>query len=132
MAVTGGCMCGAIRYRAEGEPVHNALCHCTDCRRAAGAPIVGWALFPLEAVEITGTPVTYNSSGDVERQFCGTCGTGLFFRSASVFPGQVDIQTATFDDPDALAPSACIQTADAPAWLATVSELPSFPRYPGM
>jgi hypothetical protein len=131
MAVTGGCMCGAVRYRAEGEPVHNALCHCTDCRRAAGAPIVGWALFPVEAVEITGSLVTYNSSGDVERQFCGRCGTGLFFRSASAFPGQVDIQTGTFDDPDALAPGACIQTADAPTWLAGMNALPSFSRYPG-
>ena len=132
MTITGGCMCGAIRYEAAGAPEHNALCHCADCRRAAGAPMVGWALFPRDKVTITGEPRSYNSSGDVERQFCGTCGTGLFFVSESVFPGKIDIQTATFDDPDALAPQACIQMAEAPVWLATMPELPRFERYPGM
>ena len=132
MAITGGCMCGAVRYEAEGEPQHNALCHCTDCRRAAGAPMVGWALFPQDRVTITGTPADYNSSGDVHRRFCGTCGTGLFFYSESMFPGMVDIQAATFDEPDALAPSACIQLADAPKWMMGVAELPKFDRYPGM
>lgn len=132
MAVTGGCMCGAIRYEARGAPEHNALCHCHDCRRAAGAPMVGWALFKRDQVTITGTPVDYNSSGDNHRQFCGTCGTGLFFYSDSVFPEQVDIQAATLDDPDALPPTACIQMADAPKWMTTVADLPKFERYPGM
>ncbi|WP_326524223.1 GFA family protein [Sphingomonas sp.] len=132
MTITGGCHCGAVRYEAEGQPQHNALCHCTDCRRSAGAPAVGWALFPQAKVTIKGSPTRYNSSGDVDRQFCGTCGTGLFFYSESLFPGMVDIQAATFDDPDALAPSACIQMADAPKWLATVADLPKFDRYPGM
>ena len=129
---TGGCLCGAVRYEAEGAPQHNALCHCTDCRRSAGAPMVGWALFAQDQVTITGTPVDFNSSRDNHRQFCGTCGTGLFFYSESVFPGLVDIQTATFDDPDALAPSVCIQMADAPAWMAAVGDLPKFDRYPEM
>jgi len=40
--ITGGCHCGAIRYQAEGEALVHALCHCTDCRRHAGAPMVGW------------------------------------------------------------------------------------------
>jgi hypothetical protein len=131
MTITGGCMCGAIRYTVEGEPRHNALCHCTDCRRAAGAPMVGWALFRQDQVTITGTPVDYNSSRDNHRQFCSTCGTGLFFYSESVFPGMVDIQSATFDDPDALVPTGCIQMADAPRWLASVPDLPKFDRYPG-
>lgn len=132
MTVTGGCMCGAIRYEADGEPQHNALCYCTDCRRASGAPMTGWALFPQAAVRITGDPVDYNSSRDNHRQFCGTCGTGLFFYSETVFPGMVDIQTGTLDDPDALAPSACIQVADAPGWAASIAALPTFSRYPGM
>jgi hypothetical protein len=44
--ITGGCHCGAIRYQAEGEALTHALCHCTDCRRHAGAPIVGWTMYP--------------------------------------------------------------------------------------
>ena len=53
MATVGGCHCGAIRYEAEGEPLTHALCHCTDCRRHAGAPMVGWTMYPLDAVKVT-------------------------------------------------------------------------------
>jgi len=129
---TGRCHCGAISYEATGEPAHHALCYCTDCRRSAGATMVGWALFPRDKVRITGQPVSYASSTDATRQFCGTCGTGLFFLNEVIFPGQVDIQSATLDDPDALPPQACIQTADAPGWVAGVAELPQFARFPRM
>lgn len=132
MAITGGCRCGAVRYEVRGEADHYALCHCEQCRRSSGAPMVGWALFKRADMTITGTPTSYNSSGHVERQFCGTCGTGLFYVSESVFPGKIDVQAATFDDPDALAPSAHIQMADAPRWMATVGDLPKFDRFPGM
>lgn len=132
MTFTGGCHCGAIRYSAEGQPHHNALCCCVDCRKSAGATPVGWALFDQDKVTITGSPVSYRSSPGTVRQFCGTCGTGLFFYSDTVFPGQVDIQSATLDDPDELAPGVLIQTADAPAWLDAVQGLPKFPRYPGV
>jgi len=131
MAVTGQCRCGAVRYTAQGQPAHHALCHCADCRRSAGAFMVGWALFPRDRVTITGEPVSYASSPGVTRQFCGTCGTGLFFLNEAIFPGQVDIQSGTFDDPDAIPPGAHIQTADAPGWMAGAEALPRFERFPG-
>jgi hypothetical protein len=62
MVLTGGCRCGAVRYAAEGAPAHSSLCHCADCRRSAGAPMVAWALFPQERLAITGQPVRYESS----------------------------------------------------------------------
>ena len=132
MTLTGRCRCGAISYTAEGQPAHHALCHCTDCRRSSGGYMTGWALFPKDKVAITGEAVTYESSPDTYRQFCGRCGTGLFFLSEAIFPGQIDIQSATLDDPDALPPQACIQTADAPGWAAEVAKLPQFARFPGM
>ncbi|MDP1906963.1 MAG: GFA family protein, partial [Hyphomicrobium sp.] len=51
--ITGGCHCGAIRYQAEGDVLTHALCHCTDCRRHAGAPMVGWTMYPQAAVAVT-------------------------------------------------------------------------------
>ena len=93
--------------------------------------MVGWILFPEAAVTVSGTPVTFASSPGTVREFCGHCGTGLFFRNASVFPDQVDIQSATLDHPDALPPQMCIQMADAPAWADTIHHLPRFARYPG-
>ena len=106
--------------------------HCSDCRRSAGAPLVGWALFPRDQVTISGEPVSYASSPGTQRQFCGTGGTGLFFIDEDIFPGQVDIQSATLDDPDALPPQIRIQLADAPAWMDDVAGLPRFERFPGV
>lgn len=127
----GGCQCGAVRYAVAGDPLHSALCHCVDCRRSAGAPMVGWAAFAEAGFVVTrGEPVTFNSSGKAMRAFCGRCGTGLFYRNEEVLPGIVDIQSATLDDPDALPPDAHIQTAERLAWMATAHELPMFERYP--
>ncbi|MDD1452871.1 GFA family protein [Sphingomonas sp. H160509] len=130
--LAGRCHCGAISYLAEGEPEHHALCHCGDCRRSAGAPMVGWIAFRSEQVTISGDPMTYESSASGRRQFCGRCGTGLFYTNAEYLPGIIDVQSCTLDDPEAVAPGAHIQVADRLAWMADVAALPAFERYPGM
>jgi hypothetical protein len=132
MSREGGCRCGAVRYEVTGEPEHATLCWCNECRRSAGAPVVLWTLFTEEQVSATGATTTYESSPGTFREFCPTCGTGLFYRNAEIFPGKVDIQGATFDHADAVAPQAHIQTADAPGWRERMNDLPSFARYPGM
>jgi hypothetical protein len=132
MTEAGGCRCGAITYDVEGAPAHSTLCWCNECRASAGAPAVVWTLFPRDRVRISGEPRSYISSPGTTRQFCGTCGTGLFYINEEIFPGQIDIQAATFRNPDAFPPTAHIQVADAPAWQAGAAELPAFPRYPGM
>lgn len=129
--VTGGCHCGAIRYVASGEPQHYALCHCGDCRRHAGAPMVGWIAFATGQVAVDGEPTTYASSATGRRQFCGRCGTGLFYTNAAMLPGVIDIQSGTLDDPEALPPGAHIQAAERLGWMAGIDALPSFERYPG-
>ena len=128
--ITGGCHCGAIRYAVTAAAVRrHSLCHCADCRRCAGAVSVGWVSVRADGLTVTGNPASYNSSGDVDRSFCPRCGTGLFYRSESLFPGEVDVQSGTFDDPDAVAPAARIQLADAPRWLATAHLLPGYARF---
>lgn len=127
---TGRCQCGAIHYEVRGEPVYSALCHCSDCRRSAGAPMVGWALFPEDDVKVIGEPKAYRSSQDATRHFCATCGTGLFYRNAISFPGMVDIQTATLDDQSAFPPAIHIQWAEAAPWMGRMHELPRSDRYP--
>ena len=131
--LTGGCHCGAIRYEVEGEPIHSALCHCTDCHRHAGAPMVSWTLFGNDHFRVTkGEAKVYESSGHGRRHFCPACGTGLFYTNDAVFPGQTDVQSATLDDPAALPPGAQIQTAERIAWMTDLDKLPQFARYPGM
>jgi hypothetical protein len=130
MTITGGCHCGAVRYEADGEAITHALCHCTDCRRSAGAPMVGWTMYRLEAVKVTrGTPKVYQSSEHGRRHFCPDCGTGLFYTNAQILPGIIDIQSATYDDPDAVPARMHIQIADRIRWMERVHELPMFERY---
>ena len=132
MTHTGGCHCGAVRYEVSGTPQHVALCHCTDCRRSAGAPMVAWAAFAEGELTVTqGDTTTFNSSGLAMRSFCPKCGTGLFYRNAEYLPGIVDIQLATLDDPSVLPASAHIQTAERIDWMADAHSLPAFERYPG-
>ena len=131
MVATGGCHCGAIRYEAQGEPLTHALCHCSDCRRHAGAPMVGWTMFPQAAVKVTsGTPKVYESSAHGRGHFCPNCGTGLFYTNAEVLPEIIDIQSATYDDPDAVPAMMHIQTAERIHWMERAHELPTFERYP--
>lgn len=129
--MTGGCHCGAIRYEVEGDTLTHTLCHCTDCRRHAGAPMVGWAMFPHGAVKVTkGRPKVYASSEHGRRQFCPDCGTGLFYTNAEMLPGRIDIQSATLDDPDAVPVQAHIQVAERIGWMERAHEPPVFERFP--
>lgn len=128
----GQCHCGAISYETSGDPVYHAVCHCGDCRRATGAPIVSWALFPEGAVTIAGSPRSYSSSEHGRRLFCGDCGSSLFYTNSEIFPGLIDVQTATMDDPDFRPASAQIQVAERIGWMAKLHEMPTFERYPPM
>ncbi len=131
MAITGGCHCGAVRYQADGDAKTHALCHCVDCRRHSGAPMVGWTMYSQSAVKVTkGTPKVYKSSQDGRRHFCPDCGTGLFYVNEVILPGIIDIQSATYDDPNAVPARAHIQTADRIGWMERAHELPEFERFP--
>jgi len=131
MEHAGGCHCGAIRYQVAGDPLTHALCHCSDCRRHAGAPMVGWTMYPESALRVVrGVPKIYNSSPHVQRHFCGDCGTGLFYYNAEVLPGLADIQSATYDSPDAVPARIHIQVAERIAWMEHAHELPQFQRFP--
>ena len=133
MKLSGGCQCGAVRYSVEGEPQHVALCHCSDCRKGAGAPMVSWAAFAEDQFSLEqGELTTFNSSGTALRSFCPKCGTGIAYRNEAFLPGIVDVQSATLDDPDALPAGAHIQVAERIGWMETAHDLPQFKRYPGM
>jgi hypothetical protein len=88
-------------------------------------------MYPRERVVVTkGTPKVYASSQAGRRYFCADCGTGLFFSNDVVLPGLLDIQSATYDDPDTVPAQAHIQVADRIGWMQRAHELPEFERYP--
>jgi hypothetical protein len=131
MELTGGCQCGAVRYRLTGDPAYTALCHCGDCRKSAGAPVVHWTCFPAASFELLqGELREYRSSELATRSFCPVCGTGIHYRNETNLPGLIDVQGGTLDDPDQLPPQIHVQATDRLAFMVTAHELPAFDRYP--
>ncbi len=93
--------------------------------------MVGWTMYPESVVRVTkGTPKIYHSSKTGRRHFCGDCGTGIFYVNAANLPGIIDVQSATYDDPEVIPAQVHIQTADRIGWMAEAHLLPMFERYP--
>ena len=79
--ITGGCLCGAVRYTAKRPPRHVVYCHFTMCRRASGSAFSMFVAVKADEFEFTkGEPKVYQSSEFAERGFCGDGGSPLFFR----------------------------------------------------
>ena len=99
---TGGCLCGAVRYEASGDPASVIFCHCESCRKHTGAPVVALAGFKLEQVRFTlGDRAIYESTPGVKRGFCGRCGTPLTWEGDGEELGPlIEIHVGTTDDPN--------------------------------
>ncbi|MDH5529285.1 MAG: GFA family protein [Paracoccaceae bacterium] len=106
--VTGGCLCGAVRITAKGQPLRVGLCHCLDCRKHHGALFHASAIFPDSAVTVTGD--THHFKG---RHFCPRCGSSVFGRSGD----EVEVNLGTLDTPDQFTPSYELWTIRREAWL---------------
>lgn len=109
--LTGGCLCGKMRYRIA-RVASAYWCHCTLCRRASGSAALPWASVARADFTWTeGEPARFASSPGVTRFFCGTCGSPLVFDMAC--EGEVDVTLGTLDDPDAVPPTHHIWTESA-------------------
>jgi hypothetical protein len=125
--LTGGCLCGAVRYRATGI-AGAGYCHCRMCQKASGAPVVAWTSVPVDGFTILeGEPTEFRSSAKAFRHFCSKCGTPLTFRFAEN-PREIDINLATLDHPEEVAPRYHIYTSTTLPWLRIEDGLPRFPE----
>jgi hypothetical protein len=92
----GGCLCGNVRFVASGLPYRVGICHCLDCRKHHGALFYASAVFPQDAVIITGETRDYAG-----RFFCPYCGASVFARSAD----EIEVHLGSLDAPDQLRPT---------------------------
>jgi hypothetical protein len=114
--LTGGCYCGAVRYETDGKPFNATSCHCSICRKTAGAPFVAWFSVRRDQFRIAqGRPVQFASSPQGTRGFCGRCGTQLTFRFAGL--EEIDITTASLDDPEQVPPADNTRTSSRLSWV---------------
>src|SRR5713226_3869759 len=96
----GRCLWGAVRFKAEGEPVNVRICHCRNCQKAMGSPFFARALFDQKALTVEGETARYASSEALDRVFCKACGTRLFAWRKN--PAVAGVALAAFDDRNAL------------------------------
>jgi len=99
---TGGCQCGAVRFRVEGALANVSICHCRMCQKAFGNFYAPLATVPEGGLEWSrGEPSWWRSSNHVERGFCARCGTPLAFRA----PDGIGLAIGAFDHPEEVAPT---------------------------
>ncbi|MGH6905113.1 MAG: GFA family protein [Geminicoccaceae bacterium] len=127
MEWTGGCLCGALRYRASADPIRAVNCHCATCRRSSGAAFMTFVHFPASAFAWTsGEPKRYRSSNEAERGFCPVCGSTLSMHEA-VLPDRVQVSLGSLDRPDLVRPHDHVWTSSQLPWLEVVDDLPRYP-----
>ncbi len=91
----GGCLCGAVRFEADGAPERVGICHCRDCRKHHGALFYAAAIFHAAKVRVTGT--THSFAG---RHFCPACGSSVFARTGD----EIELPLGAFDAQDVFVP----------------------------
>lgn len=128
--ITGGCLCGRVRYQAGGEPLFGVHCHCRDCQRASGTghvPVMGVA---KATFAVTGAPKQYANTGgsgeNAVRNFCPDCGS-LLFGTPEVAPDLVTIYAGSLDDPALFKPQAAQFTRWRHDWDVCSGDLAAFP-----
>lgn len=110
--VTGGCLCGRVRFEATGQPYRVGICHCLDCRKHHGALFHASAIFPAESVTIHGDTRVF-----ANREFCPHCGSTVFGRSGD----EIELNLGSMDAPDQFKPTYELWTVRRESWL------PAFP-----
>jgi len=122
--LTGGCQCGAVRYRVQGTVVDAGVCHCRMCQKAGGN--FGMAYFGAPGLTLTrGAPSAFESSPGVMRGFCANCGTPLFMQGADK---PFDMTVGSLDHPDQLPPmKSQIGMESQCRWFRDLAGVPAYP-----
>jgi len=130
--VTGGCLCGRVRYEYGGEVGPANYCHCADCRRCTGSAYnVGVRFERAHFRFVSGIPRSFtkhaDSGNELTRHFCGDCGSPLF-TSSPIHPEHIYAKAGCLDDPTIVHPSHQSWTGSAVAWSRIADDLQSFEK----
>jgi hypothetical protein len=131
--ITGGCLCGAVHYNTESEPITTRLCWCRVCQFFAAGNAAVSVCFPKAGMNVTGEMRDYESTAEsgnrMHRRFCPVCGTQMFSEAESR-PHLIFVRAGTLDDAGIARPAATIWTASAPKWACIDERLPRFEGQP--
>jgi hypothetical protein len=131
MAITGGCLCGRVRYECK-EEAGGGHCHCIDCRKTSATGHASHMIAPEAGFGVTGAVKFFDKPADsgnlVSRGFCPECGSQIYSRNSGM-PGVVFIRASSLDDPTIFKPQMVVYTNRAVSW---DHMDPSLPRFVGM
>ena len=131
--ITGGCLCGAVRYTAEAEAASATVCHCRDCQKFTGSVFAALIMVPKAALTLTGPVKTFTGVGGsgkpILRHFCPECGSSIA-EEPGTRPGMVILTVGTFDDPSVATPAREIFRDDAVPWVQVQGDIPRFAKAP--
>jgi len=134
--ITGGCLCGSVRYSAEAETLLHGACHCSDCQRQTGTAFSVFVAVPREALAVEGsTLASFTVTGEEhgtsnERRFCSACGSPIvsFVEAA---PDLAFIKAGTLDDASWVEPTLEIWSRSAQPWSPHFEHAQRVERGPG-
>jgi hypothetical protein len=127
--LTGGCLCGTVRYRLDAAPYDAGYCHCSQCRRSAGAPVLAFATVPRALFVVTsGEPKRRRSSSIGERWFCAACGTQIAMTVAHQ-PDTIDFTIGSLDEPERVRPAFHIFYGEHIRWFDPADTFPRHARF---
>jgi hypothetical protein len=131
--LTGGCLCGALRYQARGPALYAGHCYCADCRKASGSGFVPYLGYRREAITFVGASrafaVTAANGNQAVRNFCPECGS-LVFGGPRDSAAQFTLYAGSLDDPSLFVPTAAIFTRGRPDWAVVPAQLRSYAALP--
>ncbi len=135
MSLEGGCYCGSLRYKIEGDPMMKLQCHCRECQYISGGSVNMAMAVPDAGFSYTkGAPKGFTRSdleSPVTREFCAECGTHILARAPGL-PGAVVLKVGTLDDPSVFdAPQMAIFAIDKQSYHHIPDGVPGFERGPG-
>jgi hypothetical protein len=133
--ITGRCLCGAVTYTVDAEPMVQAACHCADCQRQSGSPFSVLVGVPRDAFDVQGeTLSSFTTTGEdhgaeTVRSFCSECGSPIFSESP-LLPNVALIKAGSLDDASWLEPQVEVWTSSAQPWGPRLEAATAFERGP--
>src|SRR5438105_4738018 len=119
-SITGGCLCGSVRYEISTQPMMSCICYCRQCQKTSGSESIQSIVIPIAGFNLTqGTLKDYQVKADsgnfVKRCWCENCGSQLL-AYPEAFPDYLSVKIVSLDDPTAFSPQAAIFTESAQPW----------------
>jgi hypothetical protein len=130
--ISGGCLCGAMRYECSAQPLGTAICHCTHCQKVSGSAFSVNVVVPAPSLTWQGQSLaSYADKGEsgkpVSRKFCRNCGSSLAIETEAL-PGAIIIKAGTLDDKSWLKPNYHLWTNSAQPWVRIEPDAKTFPK----